>query len=178
MLKGLTYRKKNRLLAIGAVVLLLLTYLLSVSRTVDAYREVSGLEKRSEEAKNAPSKVSELERELKGIEKLFGTNQEGHVQQELLETVTGYCKTANTVLREFPRTVYHEEKDLVVETNVFTVEGSFRQLLKITYLLEEEKKLGRISSVRYFTKKDPKTKVPALNATIYLQNINKTDHEK
>lgn len=179
MLQGWSYRKKNKALVFTAMLFLVLAYMLSIKRTIAVYREANVLESQSELAVNAPEKAAGLEKQLAGIDNLLGMQpQAGNVQQMLLGVITGYCKERNTVLREFPKTVYHEEKDFIVETNVFTVEGSFSQLLKLVYLLEQENHIGKISSARFFIKKDPKTHTTALNATIYLQNIKKLDHEQ
>jgi hypothetical protein len=174
-----TYRKKNKALLAAGVILLLLAYLLSIKRTIAVYREVSALASESELAANAPAKAAALEKQLREIDDLLGTqHRTDDIQQSLLGTITEYCKEHNTVLREFPKTVYHEEKDLAVETNVFTVEGSFARLLRLVYLLEQESRSGRISSAKFFMKKDPKTHTSALNVTIYLQNLKKTGNEQ
>lgn len=179
MLKGLTYRKKNKLLLLAGAMFLLLTYMLSVRNTIDACREAAGLEARSELASGAPMKAAQLKKQLEEMNSALGVQaKQENVQQALLGMVTGYCRAENTVLREFPRSVLREEKDLLVETNVFTVEGSFAQLLKLVYHIEQENRIGKVSSLRFFSKKDPKTRTTALNATIYLQNINKPGHEQ
>jgi len=179
MLQGWTYKKKNKALLIAAIVALLLAYLLSIKKTIAVYGEAGRLEAQSELAANAPVKAAALQKQLMEIDNLLGVQEQpGNVQQALLGVITGYCQENSTVLREFPRTVYNEEKDLIVETNVFTVEGSFAQLLKLVYLLEQESRIGKVSSARFFMKKDPVTHTTALNATIYLQNIKKPENEK
>lgn len=179
MLQGWTYKQKTRAVLIAGAIFLVLAYMLSIRKTIAVYREASLLESQSELAANAPTKAVELEKRLAEIDNLLGMQpRAGNVQQALLGVITGYCKEHNTVLREFPKTVYNEEKDFMVETNVFTVEGNFFELLKLVYLLEQENRIGKISSARFFVKKDLKTHTTGLNATIYLQNIKKPEHEK
>jgi hypothetical protein len=178
MLKGMTYRKKNRLLLITGALLLLLTYMLSIRKTIEISREVTELQSQFELSSEAPGKIAQLEKQLKEIDQTLGSGPKaGEVQQALLGFVTGYCQLENVTLREFPKAVYKEENDLVVETNMLTIEGDFIKLLKLVYLLEQEQKLGKISSVRFFLKKDTRTRTTALNACIYLQNIKKKGHE-
>jgi hypothetical protein len=172
VLKSLSYGKKNRLLVISGGILLLLVYVFSIQRTIEAYREVSALEVQAGMAANAPAEAGKLEKQIERMNELAGvSNGSADVQQELLGMITGYCQQNGTALREFPETVRNEENDLTIETSMFTVEGRFSELLKLEWLLEREKGTGKISSARFFSRKDPKTKTIALNVTIYLQNI-------
>lgn len=174
MLRDLTYRKKNKLLLIAGGVLAVLTYVLAISNTVDACILANDYESQAAHAASAPLKAAELERQLADMESMLSVqSKEEDIQQRLLGIVSAYCQSNGTVLREFPQTMHSEEKEFRVETNVFTVEGTFTELLKLVYRLEQEEKLGKVSSVKYFMKKDPKTKTAALNAVIYLQNIKK-----
>lgn len=178
MLQGLTYRKKNKLLLVAGALLLLLTYALSIRRTIAIYREAAALQVQFDLSSETPAKIVQLEKQLSEVDHvLTSESRAGNVRQVLLGVVTGYCSSENVILREFPGAVYQEKKDFAIETNVFTIEGSFAKLLRLVYLLEHEQKIGKASSVKFFIKKDIRTGATALVATVYLKNIKRIGHE-
>ena len=176
MFKKLTYKKKNRLLAAGALVFIMLAYLLAFKKTIVLYSQCSDLKQQMQLASDAPQKAVLLEKQLKDIENLLGDQSSTGVdnQQLLLELITNYCEKENITLREFPKPLITSEKDYSIETNIFVVEGNFIKLLNLIYVLEQKRKVGKVASVHFQSKKNYKTKRLALTATIYLQNIVKT----
>lgn len=179
MFKNLTYKKKNRLLLIGAILFAMAVYSFALERTYHTYKDCTALEMQLKLAQDAPQKTITLEKRLAEMDALAG-NQRGvgmNVQQVLLGSITSYCQNNNVVLREFPKTIETEEKDLLIETNVFVIEGSFSKLLTFIYQLEQKDKIGRIASLLFQTKKDFKTKSLSLTAMIYVQSIKKQNNE-
>lgn len=179
MLRNLTYRKKNQVLLIAALLMVYLIYAFAIKKTIAAYKEYTTSESQMELAINAPAMAAQLEKQLLQINLRMGDqNRNGqNTEQALLELTTNYCQKHHAVLREFPETTVVKQGDLFIETNLFVVEGDFASLINLVYLLEQKNKLGKIASVRYSLKKDFKTKEMALTAAIYLQNV-KQQHEK
>ena len=180
MFENLSYKRKNRLLFGAAGLFLFLSYWMAFKSTFTLCSEVRDLEAQIELANDAPQKVAILQSRLAELDMLPGIKQNADtsIQQELLGIVTGYCKGSGIVLREFPRTLVSEEGEYRVETNVFTVEGGFSKLLQLVYLLEQKNRLGKIASVQYNAKKDVRTKMLSLTASVYVQNIKKINNEK
>lgn len=179
MFKELTYKKKNRWLVVGAILLAMIVYslFLFIKRTAMSISECKELEKRTALAANAPMQIEKIQSELMTLNSVIGSDQrsESPAREELLGLLTDYCQRSGVVLREFPQTVIKQDKDLLVETNIFTIEGQYTKLLKLVYELEQKKKIGKVSSVTYQAKKDNTTKRLVLTATIYLQNIKKQE---
>jgi hypothetical protein len=175
MFKDLTYKKKNMYLLAGVVLFAFLSYKMAFQNTLTAYREVCSLKEQLRMAQDAPKKINALQQQMISIERILGTGQRAdtNVQQQLLGIVTDYCQKSNTVLREFPKTIQKTQDDYLVETNIFILEGNFTKLLRLIYLLEQKNRIGKIASVNFLSKKDFKTKLPALTSTIYLQNVKK-----
>lgn len=175
MFKNLTYKKKNILLMIVAVLALYLIYVLGIKKTFVAYSEYIKAQSQIELAANAPIMAAQLEKQLLQIDSKIGKqNMNGqNTGQALLELITNYCQKNHALLLEFPETIDTKQGNLLIETNVIVVEGNFSSLINLVYLLEQKNKLGKIASVRYQLKKDIKTKEMALKAAIYLQNIKK-----
>ena len=154
-------------------------YTVALKKTILVRQEYKALEKQLQLAKDAPLKAARLEKQLAELSHFPGDKQktEINVQQNLLGVISNYCQSNNIVLREFPKTVHAEEKDLQIETNVFVIEGGFSRLLQFVYLLEQKDKIGRIASVQFQTKKDYKTKSLSLTAMIYVQSLKKITNE-
>ncbi len=175
MLENLSYKKKNKFLLYGGLLLLFLLYALFISDTIELHAVCSSLTGQVQMAQGAPEKVRIYEGRLTEMEKQLGMEQvqakEGEVEQALLSTVANYCQGNGLVLREFPSTEQSAENDFKVQTNVFVVEGGFVKLLKLVYLLEQKQKLGKVSSVDFSSKKDYKTGLFALTAKVYIQNV-------
>lgn len=174
-MKDLTYKRKNKLLLLGTVVILFLIYTLSINKTIRAYSDYNVAEAKMQLAKNAPQQVKELKRQLLQMESMIGKKETSgqDLVQSLLELVTNYCQNNHAVLREFPEATTTSKEDLLINTNPIVVEGSFSELVKLVYLLEQKANLGKIASVKYALVKDRKSKEMALTATIYIQNIKK-----
>ena len=126
-------------------------------------------------AAKAPARIASLEIALRSIEGVIGGQTEEGIdpQQQLLEFVTNYCEEQHITLQEFPQPVSQEEEDYAVETNIFVVRGNFIKLLKMTYALEQEMRIGKVVAVTYASKKNLRTKRLVLTATVYLQNVRK-----
>jgi hypothetical protein len=175
MFAALTYKTKNQLLIAGIAILAMLIYLFAIKKTIRVYTQYSNAKNKIEQASNIPFMITKLEKELRKIDEKIGSqNYTGiNTEQNLLEVITIYCQKNHAVLREFPQATASLQGNLLVETNVFIVEGNFNTLLNLVYLLEQKSKLGKVASVHYQFKKDIKTRDIVLTATIYIQNIKK-----
>ena len=177
MLKNLSYKNKNRLLIVVTLVFLLMSYFLAFETTLDLRSQCTDMKKELLIAKTAPERIVNLEMQLRSIEGVIGGQTEDGIdlQQQLLEFVTTYCDIHRITLQEFPQAISHKEEDYAVETNIFVVRGNFVKLLKMTYALEQEMRIGKVVSVEYKSKKNPRTKRLDLNVTVYLQNVRKIE---
>jgi hypothetical protein len=175
----LTYKKKNQVLLVIAVILLFIAYQFAIKKTMAAHTDVVNAEQQMELAANAPMMAAQLEKELMLMDAKIGADslKEKNAGQELLELVTNYCQQNNAVLREFPETINTPQEKLMVETNWLVVAGDFATLINLVYILEQKSKLGKVTSVQYQLKKDLKSKELVLTATIYIQNVKKKEHE-
>lgn len=175
VLKNLSYKTKNKLLLAVIALFTIIVYSASVKKTITLHSECKELEGKVTIATDAPLQAAELEKKLAEIDRILGKQQhaDNNTQQTLLGIISSYCQNNKTIVREIPKTIYSEQKDFLIETNIFQVEGSFSKLTELIYLLEQKYKIGKIASVHFQTKKDNQTNTIALLATIYLQNIKK-----
>ncbi|HIA11325.1 MAG TPA: hypothetical protein EYN69_04525 [Flavobacteriales bacterium] len=175
MLDSLTYKKKNIILTVTAVIFLFLSYELAFEKTMAVNNSCSELEKQLELAVNAPGQIALLQSKLQSIERVIGSQTDSGIdpQQQLLEFVSNYCESEKITLVEFPKPLSHAADDYSIETNIFIVKGNFVKILKLVYELEQSQSVGKIVSVDYKSKKNLRTKRLELKATIFLQNIKK-----
>jgi len=171
--KDLSFKQKNRYLAVGAGIFVILAYLLAISHTVEAFNQRKMLEAKLTNAKNSPQQITVMESKLAFINSKVNSyivdSTKGH--EQILETVSNFCQKNNLTLREFPKTSYDEQKDITIESNLIIAEGSFINLLKLVYELEHRNKTGKVSSISFFSSMDNKYKRLILSVNIYIQNI-------
>jgi len=179
MLNHISYKQKNKLLAVLAIFMAILIYWFGIKKTINAYTQYRKNNEQMVLVSNAPTSVLQLKQELMEINSKLG-NQNINGQNntnKLIELVTNYCKDNNVVLMEFPQAETKQKDDLLIETNKFTVGGKFISLLQLVYILEQKNHLGKIASVYYKTVKNYKTKELTLTSKVYLQNIKKKENE-
>ena len=180
MISNLSYKKKNLFLLAATLIFALLSYSLAVKKTFILNAECKVLESQLMQASSAPKKIINLEKKMSMIDNLIGnTNQTNDpAQKTLLGIVSAYCQKNNIILKEFPKALSSRENELLIETNVFTIQGDFIKLLNLVYQLEQKNKIGKLASLKFQRKKDNETKNTTLLATVYLRNIKKTNNEK
>jgi hypothetical protein len=172
-LKTLSFQKKFKALWIGAAVLLVISWTLSFSKTVDLFSENARLEKNLIRANTAPQEVGKLKKQLN----VFTNKLEQYTadsithQQEVMEVVSEFCQKNRLMLRNIPVRYYSSEKDFQIETMEIVIEGSYHGLLKLLYELEIKQKKGRITSAHFYNYKDPIRKKNALQLKLFLQTI-------
>jgi hypothetical protein len=179
MFKDLTYRQKNKYLLIGFGVFLLLSYMLAIKDTLSAFFDYKALQKKEVQMNQAPQELRSLQVKLKGMNYLIENKQKTHggVHASLLNAISAYCDEYEILLREYPGSRENIQNDLVVETNIFEVQGPFIKLINLVYLLEQKQHIGKVASVKFQSKRDLQTRDNILTVTVYIQNVKKNTHE-
>ncbi len=169
----LTYRRKNLLIFIGFLLFMVLGYFLSFSKTIQLYNENEVLENNLAEASVAPSIILKSKEELRVLDQYLRAYAfDSLINQELLlAEVSDFCMKNNLIIYSFPHHTSQEKKNFVIHTNVIEAKGSYKNLLNLVYYLEQEIKIGRISSVKFERFLEKKTKKAYLTVKIYVQSI-------
>lgn len=176
MLNGLTYQKKLKLLAPVAIVAILLVYFLGIKKTLAIRSDINEKKEKLALAKDLNGKVSLIRTKLKRIDELVGNDMDSSkkVIDVILEDITSYCNTQGCTLRDIPEVHKASDANFDIETYLITVEGNYKQLISLVYLLEQKKKSGgRLSSCQFYSRKNNATKKLSLEATLYIQQYNK-----
>lgn len=179
MFNNLTYKKKVLYLLAGFVVLLILSYALSIRRTIALGEICNRLEQQKESLQNAPAKIRKINQELANINAIIGKDMhvDMDVQSAILEKTGQFCQKQKLTFKRFPKTHYYNEKDYLVMTNKLVMEGEFIKILKLIYLFEQEFQLGKIISVQFEKERDRKTKRMRLYGSLLIQNVKHIQNE-
>lgn len=180
MKKGITYKTKGILLIIATVLVLYVTYSSYLSETISTVSNYYSLKDSVKNVKDAPLKMQQLKMKLKVLEQQAGLKSEGEInfQENLLRVITKYSSEQHTIIRSIPQKSIYKDKGLSIETNEFTMEGSYSKLLDLLYTLEQKERIGRVAAVRFRKETDLQTKRSALMATYYIQTISKENETK
>ena len=92
----------------------------------------------------------------------------------LLQHITEYCNQRGCVLKEIPAPAAADRNSYRIESSFITLQGSYKDLLELVYLLEQKKKTGgHIASLQFYTIKNNKLKKEELLLTLYVQHYQK-----
>lgn len=182
MMSGnLAYKKRLQLLGIGFVLVLFLVYTLALKKTIVAAKDCSAKEEKLALSKQLEKKIGALRLQVAELDNIIGEmpDTSKKVMDLLLENITGFCSENNCILKEIPGTHQAVDANFEIETNFITVQGDFKNLLNLVYLLEQKKKTGgRVASVNFYSKKDFNTKRTALYLTLTVQHFKKRNDAK
>lgn len=165
------WKKKNRMLLAGALLLGWLVYTFAIRNTIETRSACSAIEARLDSAAGAPERLRQLQQELRELESSGGENDTSRtLHEKLLGIVSPYCSEHRITLRDFAPPVRYRTGDWEIETHPFTVQGEYIPLLKLLHHIEKEK-CGKVISADFHSKQDAKTKELTLTLTVYVQNI-------
>jgi|GEM_PF-5146284 len=176
MNKDLDYRKRNLLLWASASVVLLLSYLLAFSKTINLYSENSRLEDRIEIARNAPEQVKELEREAFSLQKqihFLGAQED--FRQEVRDLLSHDDFAQGVILKSMKSPVSYRSDDMQIETYEIAFQGAFIPLVKTIYRMEQKMTLGRVAGVKMQVERDKSSRKEILIAYVYIQTSRNYD---
>ncbi len=156
------------LLGLMSILLLLAVYNASIRRTVKAAKTNGQLKSKIERAATAPSQIADLQNKLNSFQQ---TAIQPYNREALLEAVTTFCRKKELLVKTFPEAnSYQQENDQII-TNEIEVEGNYTSIVELVYLLEQQEKLGSLSSLDFYKYKDRRLRKNTLRAKIVLRNL-------
>lgn len=165
---------------IAGFVFMIVLYNMAISDTINLVVENSRLSQEVSDNADIPKQIQQLKQRLNKLEKLVGNKkyEDRDIHQVLLESVTGYVQKNRLVLKDFPQPYVIADKGYITKTAKVTVEGDFIHLLRLTYFLENNYKVGKVIAVDFSTTKELRTRKRKLNSIIYLQNVKAENYEE
>jgi len=169
----MNYRTKNTLLIIGFILALIICYKFAFSKTVDIRNEYITLMQQEELLKNTPKQLSLLKQKQHYYDSLLVKYQlkEGSLQNNLLKTINKFADSTNIKVIDFlePHTI--QKNNLEIRTYQFSLEGDYKNTIKLIYKLEQETKFGEIINLEFQRKNNFKTGHVFLQAKVVLKNL-------
>ncbi len=154
-------------------VVLIAVYQFGISKTIDLYVENQELEQRLGKALTADEEILKLNREVGFLKKqlLQYTVDSVKNKEFIFHALAEFCKNTHVQLREFPVESVSNKESYIIETNKIVAEGQYADLLKLLHFIEFKGKIGRVSSVSFYTLRDHKKQKDILLMNIYIQTL-------
>lgn len=165
----MNYKKRYQLLLGGAILFLVVAYWLAFSKTWRLRQEVVQLEQQRSNAGQLLQDIQHYEHQLTQLEAQQGNG--AFTQNQLFQSVTTFCQEHQLAIQALPESRIYQEQDLHILHNEIQVQGAFIPMVQLIYALEQEQHLGRVVSVDFGSKRNPRSRQEELSASIYLQNI-------
>jgi len=166
-------KNKNILLVFGLVLLVLIAYFFSFSKTIDLNNQLLILEKKKQLYESAPRQLSLLSNKEKNLDQFLQKNNLTglSLQNNLLEVLNKESVTNDIKIISFnePHEYKEASKKSTVTTYKFELSGSYNSLIKVLHKLEQEYSFGNITHFEFRTKKNYRTRKSELLCTVLLQ---------
>ncbi|QLE02037.1 hypothetical protein HX109_10905 [Galbibacter sp. BG1] len=168
-MKGKT---KNIILLLGFLITCFICYRFAISNTLEAYTTYKKLEQENLLFKNIPKQQVMLKKQNVYLDSLLNKYQIGgtSIQNNLLKNLNTNSDSLGLKLVEFEKAHVFEKKQLTINSHIFTLEGSYGDLLKLIYNLEQRTKFGEVVHVGLEKKKDLRTREERLEGNIIVQH--------
>lgn len=168
----MTSRTKNILLIVGFAFILILSYKLAISKTLDLRHEYMTLKNQEQLFKNTPKQLSLLMQKEQYYDSILNKYQlkGGSIQNNLLKTINTIADTTDLKVITFLEPHSIENNDLIIKTYQFTIEGNYNSILKLIHHLEQKTKFGEIINLHFEKKTNFKTNKQYLQAHVLLKS--------
>lgn len=169
----MSYKKKNIFLVIGIVLLAIITYSLSISKTIDYKHKLKALQKEKDGIENISTQLVTLKKESIDLDTILAKENisvTNSFQQILLKKINEY-KSKNPIdIVEFNNPISVKENGANVLLYPFIIRGNFNSLLSFLNFIEQQG-LGEIKNFKFIKKKNFARKREFLLLEIYIKKI-------
>jgi len=170
----MTYKKKNIILLVGFILLLILSWNLAMVETFNLKNQIQMVNKELRSAENAPLQIAQLNRELNQIQgnsKLLYSSVL-QMREALLSELVQLTSKHRVNLKSFPEYFIQEKEDFELTTSPIILEGSFKNLLQLMDEFEKSNTSGKVSSALFRVEESRRSGKRTLYLTLYIQSIN------
>lgn len=172
MFKSLTYKTKLSLLLITFLMVLFFAYQYSFSDTFRLIDEIERKEARLQWLKEKEREIPVIQASMKTFEKKFSSEDSSPVRDNLTGYISDYAEKNNCLVTEIPGNSFYKNNSLKVQTNMFTIKGTYRNLVLLLNLLETKFSfMSRIMSARFYSITNPQNKKTELFLTVITQSF-------
>lgn len=164
---------KNKMLLLGLVALLFLSYHLAIKKTLSLRADYLGNLENQELSKNIPLEIAKLNQKEKYLDDQFLklNLSSSAFQTDLLKFLNEKTTENNINTMVFGAPHLSTNNDLNIKTHEFTLEGTFNGILRTLNTVETQSPFGSISHIQFEKQLDYKTKKSSLLAKVHLKQV-------
>lgn len=166
---------KNFLLIAGFLMVLLVAYQYSFSKTFEVMNELEELQFQVEQNSSSLQNIHSLETKEVYLDSIISVNRIGKtsLQNNLLQVLNEYSEELSYKIISFKEPHIHAEEGgkTKITSIQFVLEGQYRNLEEILYKLEKDYSFGALSHVKFERKKDYRLNKSYLQCSVVVQNI-------
>jgi hypothetical protein len=172
MWSKLTYTKKCYALIAGLLIFFYVGYKMSFNDTLVLKEEISSKQEKLLWLKQKERELPALKAKMFEFEKAYAKNDSLSARDKLTSYISEFAEDNDCLVTEIPINSSFKNNNLRVQTNTFTVKGSFNKLLVLLNTLETKHKyLARVMSAQFYTVTDMRLKKRNLYLTIIAQSF-------
>ncbi len=147
---NLTNKNKNSLLLAVFLLLLVLTYYLSIEPTIAMITEVEKLELEMIRAEDAPVRIARLKEQMAEWDESITDSGDGKELHLLIfDEVSKVSKNMGVQVLGNKCLNSRVDKDITIDTYETTLAGNFKSLVKTLFQIESNMKYGFVSSASF-----------------------------
>ena len=164
---------KNKLLGIGIVTLIVLSYTLAIKKTLSIKAESKNLKFQVEQYTDITTKLNLLNLKNKYYDSIFKTMEinDTSLQNNLIRIINIEAEKNEVKVMDFNQPHIHAIGESNQYTYSFDLEGDYTNILKVVHTLEQKGSFGEIVHLNFEKKKDYKTNRDYLNAKVMMQQL-------
>lgn len=151
---------------------IIISYLLAFSKTIDLYKQKNNDDAILLEIKSLPESIKNLEKTIEKNEKNQFKNSgldSLSSRQKILDLFAIASAKYSFSVKEVSPCFLSSLDSVNYELSVFTLEGSYFELLKTWNFIENEIHFGNIPSSRFFISEDFRLNTKKLNLILYVE---------
>lgn len=174
MLKNTSYKKKCYMLLIGSFTLVILSYQLSLRKTIYYYTSNKTNKNKVAMLKDAPEQLYFLKQKQVLMNSSLGYVGSANVltQEYLLDFISKFADNTSLFIKSMPKATIEDKNGYQLETNIIELQGNFHDMVSLIYLIEHKNKISKVASANFSINKNFQNQKQYLTVQLFLQNIN------
>lgn len=164
---------RNKLLFLGIAILIFASYQLAINKTILLRKESQRLEVQVEQFKDIPNKLAILNQKDTYYDSILGNMDlvDTSIQNNLLRTINQEASKNNIKVMDFNQPHLYQMGENTLHTYSFNLNGNYTDILKVIHTIEQKGNFGEIVHVDFQKKKNYKTNLYNLGATVFVQQV-------
>jgi hypothetical protein len=171
--KNLKYEQKIKFLITGASVMLILCYQYGLKKTWISYNEYKENKIKTDQLSSYVANIPSIQNDEKIIDGILKNNIADTLNsdRQTLAFITFFCKKNKLWLTDYQPIQVTENSNFNIATTQVTIGGSYINILKLLFEIENLQSYGRLCSVLFKSNEDLNSGKIILKCTFYLQNL-------